>query len=113
MALANIAEVGQQGMQSTARAYFMHRVSLDLDDSYPSNGYTTLSTLLKAVIGSRFTIVDIRQASPAGGYKLWWDRANDTLLVYQYPTSQGPATEVGNGTNLAAVTSLELVVWSV
>lgn len=111
MAITNGATVGQQGMGSTVRMTNKARIKFDLDADYATGGYASfVATTVKGVLGSKITVLDIQQASPAGGYKLWWDRANDKLMVWQYPTALGPATEVPVHTNLAAVTATEVVV---
>jgi hypothetical protein len=112
MAITNGATAGQQGMGSTVRQTNQARVSFDLDASYPTGGYTSfVATTIAGILGSKATsVISITQVSPAGGYLLFWDRANDTLLVYQYPTAIGPATQCPNATNLAAVTGVEMIV---
>ena len=113
MAITGGTLIGQSGLGSTVRVESQFRIQFDLDDSYPTGGYTDFAATVKAItgIGTRVTIVDIVQAAPCGGYKLWYDRVNDTLMVYEYPTSQGPSTEVGNGTDLStAGADCEMVV---
>jgi hypothetical protein len=111
MAITNGATVGQQGMGSTVRMTNKQRIKFDLDADYATGGYASfVATTVKTILGSKITVLDIVQVSPAGGYLLWWDRANDKLMVYQYPTNIGPATQVPVHTNLAAITALEMVV---
>lgn len=111
MAITNGATVGQQGMGSTVRMTNKQRIKFDLDADYQTGGYASfVATTVKTVLGSKITVLGIEQASPAGGYKLWWDRANDKLMVWQYPTNIGPSTEVPLHTNLAGITAVEVLV---
>lgn len=113
MTLANVALAGQQGMHSSVRPEFVYRVTLDLDAAYPDGGYTSFAaTTLAAVIGKGKTVINIIQANPCGGYALWWDRVNDKLMVYQYPTSLGPSTQVPGDTDLALITGCEIMVYA-
>lgn len=111
MALSGIAEIGTQGMAGTARVESSSRVTITFDNAYPAGGYTTISTLIKAVIGTGKTITSISQETVGGGYLFSWDRANDTLLCYEYPTAIGPATELATATALAAVSCEFRVNW--
>ena len=116
MAITGGTTIGQSGLMSTSKLDSVFRVQIDLDDSYPTGGYTDFTATIQAItgIGTRFTIVGVVQQSPCGGYKVWWDRANDTLMVYRYPTSIGPATQVPNGTGLeTAGANLELLIFCV
>lgn len=112
MAITNGALAGQSGLVSTSKVESNFRISFDLDASYATGGYTSFAATIKAItgVGSRITIVDVQQTSMCGGYKLWYDRANDALEVWQYPNALGPATEVPAMTNLAAVTGCEMLV---
>ena len=110
MALSNGSSPGFAGFSSTVRMHNHERIQFDLDSSYPTGGYTSFGDFVKTILGTEISIVDIQQTTPCGGYKLWWDRANDTLMVYQYPNALGASTEVPNGTDLSAVTDAELVV---
>jgi len=110
MALANFSAPGSQVTESTIRSHAHKLVQFDLDGSYTTGGYTTFSTSVATILGSKITMVGARQTSPAGGYRLFWDRANDKLMVYEYPTTKGVSTEVANGTNLAAITDVEMEI---
>lgn len=112
MALGTITEVGTQGMQGTSRVTGHNRVSVPLDGSYPTGGYLTISTLIKAVIGTGKTPIMIMPATAPGGYPAEWSRATDALKFFQYPTAQGPKTELGAGSAVLAGLSIELdVIW--
>jgi len=113
MAITNVAAVGTQGPQCSNKPVFIDRVDLDLDASYPTGGYTTISTTIKAVIGANKTIIAIQQASPCGGYKLFWDRTNDKLMAYQGAAGLGADSEVSNATNLSTITNCEFIVISI
>uniref|UniRef100_A0A6M3X8I4 Uncharacterized protein n=1 Tax=viral metagenome TaxID=1070528 RepID=A0A6M3X8I4_9ZZZZ len=112
MALGVITEVGQQGMQGTSRVTGHSRVSVPLDGAYPTGGYLTISTLIKAVIGRGCTIMMILPATKPGGYPAEWARATDALKFFQYPTAQGPTTELPNLSAVLVGLSIELdVLW--
>lgn len=110
MAITNVALVGNQGLGHTAKVHFLNLFDCDLDALYPANGYASFSTTVKGVIGTDKTIIAILQHGhvEAGGavYDLKWDRVNDKLVV-----STGGA-QVAGGVNLAALTNIELVVFS-
>lgn len=113
MALGNGALIASyEGQFATVKAETKKRISFDMSTNYPSGGWTAFSTFVKAVIGTYFTIIDVKQASVCGGYKLWWDRVNDTLLVYQ-GNGAAPDAQVSGGTSLAALTSCEVDVYVV
>jgi hypothetical protein len=115
MALSNIAEAGQQGMGSTCRVQSFARITLDLDDDYPTGGYPDgggFTALVKTALGNQnITVVDVKRANAGGGYQYVYDRVNDTLMVYLYPTSAGPMTQVPDETDLVAITGVELIVY--
>lgn len=112
MGITNAAAVGTQGKFATMKARTRRRIQIDLDAAYPLGGYTNfIATTVKGITGfEHITAFDVKQASPAGGYLLFWDRANDTLMVYQYPNALGPATQVPNLTDLSAVVNAEVIV---
>jgi len=114
MAITNVAAAGTQGPFATMKSWGVGRADMDLDNSYPTGGYTNfVATTLKGVSGwEHITVVHIPdQIVIAGGnaYLAHWDRANDTLEMYRFPTAVGPATEVPNAANLAAWTNVEIV----
>jgi len=110
MTVTNAALAGNQGMHSSSRPQFTYRVTFDLATTYPTGGYVDFFAGLQAVLPELVgkTVIDIRQANPCGGYQLWYDRVNDKLLVYQYPTTLGPATEFPAGA--LAVVGCEMTI---
>uniref|UniRef100_A0A6M3XV64 Uncharacterized protein n=1 Tax=viral metagenome TaxID=1070528 RepID=A0A6M3XV64_9ZZZZ len=112
MAITSAAAVGTQGPLATVKAVSERRIQITLDATYPTGGYAAfVATTVKGITGFEYvTVLGVKQESPAGGYLLFWDRANDKLMVYQYPTALGPATQVPNLTNLSTVVAAELTV---
>ena len=114
MALTGAAIVGTGAQGSTVKTFYVDRVQFDLDNSYPTGGYTDFTDFLKTVIGTRKTPIAILPDGNAnGGYSLIWDRINDTLLAYEGAAGLGPNTEVVNGTDLSAIANVEMVVISI
>jgi hypothetical protein len=108
MTIANMALAGNQGMHSSSRPQFTYRVNFDLTASYVAGGYADFAASVAEAIGAGKTIIDIRQSNECGGYWLIYDRVNDKLMVYRFPTSAGPATEFPAGA--LAVTDCEMTV---
>lgn len=112
MAISNVALVGNQGLGHTSKVHFLNLLDLDLDNNYPAGGYAGIGASLKAAIGTDKTIIGFLQMTDGGGYNLKYDRANDKLKVLQGAAGAGPDEEVAGGTNLAAITNVEFLVWS-
>lgn len=105
-----ITGIGNQGLGSTVRVESKTRVQFDLDGDYTAGGYAAFSTFLKTVLGTRVSIISVKQENFSGGYKLWWDRVNDTLIVAQGAAGLGPDSAVPAHTDLSAVTNVEMIV---
>lgn len=113
MALTGGAIVGQQGLGSTVKMMNRSRIKLAADNSYPSGGYTSFSTFVKTILGTKITIIDIYQTDigSAGGYLAAWDRSADTLMFYGTGAAEkGAMTQLDAATNLSALTAVELMV---
>lgn len=116
MALTNVAVVTGTSVKAPIGPVFVDRITLDLDDSYPSGGYASFSDTIKDVLGqgSSRTLVAVQQASPAGGYILHWDRSNDKLIIYYGNNdagADGPLIENATA-DLSLITGVELLVFS-
>lgn len=104
-----ITGLGYQGQGSTVKVEGKTRVQFDLDADYATGGYTAFSTFLQTVLGTKRSVFDVRQASPAGGYTLMWNRATNALMVYE--GAVGVSTQVAAHTNLAvAGANVEMIV---
>jgi hypothetical protein len=87
------------------------RVTVLLDNSYPTGGYTGLAAKLTSVSNRTPTILAVIEQGT--GYKVAWDYANSKLMVFHCDNdavADSPMIQVPDGTNLAAVT-LTLVVF--
>lgn len=108
------AAVGQQGLGGTIKFSNVSRVSVSLVDAYATGGFAAISTLIKTVIGSRATILDIQQGAMStwGGYLVSWVRSTDKLIVYGTGAANKAAmTQVDNGSDLSAITAGELLIF--
>jgi hypothetical protein len=99
MTITDVALAGNQGMHSSSRPEYTYKVTATMDSAYVDGGYpdffaTTLCGDIPALVGK--TVVDIRQAGPCGGYQAWYDAENDAMQFWQYPTSEGPATQLAD-----------------
>jgi hypothetical protein len=88
-----------------SQANFILTATVAFDDSYPTGG-EDLSALLDEFDAS-YTILAV-QAEPVATYYFGWDRATNKLKAY----TAADGNEVGNGTDLAAVTGVLLTVWA-
>jgi hypothetical protein len=79
------------------------QISLDLDDSYPTGGYPVS---LAGITNANGYAIVMAEAQPSGAYRFWWDAVNSKLMAFV--VSSDSASEVSNGTNLAAITGLKL-----
>lgn len=68
------------------------------DTSYPTGGEPIVPSDLGL---GEFKGLSINQGED--GYVVHWDRANDTLIVYESAGANAPLTEVANLTDLSAV----------
>jgi len=109
MAIGTITLAASGGGQPGS-AFFFDRITFAGDASYPTNGMA-LEALLETKLGKSITVLGVWQADKCGGYLPIYDHAASKVLVYQYPTSIGPATEVPNTTNLSGVTFTLLVCY--
>jgi hypothetical protein len=85
---------------------FIDRVSFPGDSAYPTGGTTGFLAKLQAVIGADKAIVAVLPQD-CGGYTPVYDYTNDKLKVYYSDnnnTSDGPAIEVPNTTDLSGTT---------
>ena len=112
MSITNVALVGNQGLGHTAKVHFLNLFDLDLDNSYPSGGYSAFAATVKGVIGTDKTIIAILQASAAGGYRLVYNRTTDKLMAYWCAGAGAPMEEVTGSTTLVALTNCEFLVWA-
>lgn len=93
-------------------------LSIVLDTSYPTGGYTGFSTMVAAAaraatppLPDTFAAADVYgiKILDCAGYVPAYDKTNDKLKLYWCAGAGAPMTEVTNATNLSAVT-LRLVV---
>jgi hypothetical protein len=108
--LANLTHVGTQGPFNASKPVGVARIQFDLSDQYPTGGYLTFLTSVRTAIGDTgITVLAVFQASPCGGYKLWYGRATNVLFVYQ-GAGAAPDAQVADHTNLGAITGCEMIV---
>lgn len=86
------------------------RITVVLDSSYPTGGYTGLADKIKGATNRTPTIIGV--ASQSSGYVAYWDYTNSKLMLYygNYDAADGVLIEVPNATDLSAVT-LSLLVF--
>lgn len=113
MALGTLTDVNADLGQPQQTVYY-DEVSIPLDNSYPTGGYTGLQTKLQALRKDQREIIEVSNISigTAGGYVAQWDRANAKLALYG-SNGAAPAAlaQIANTTDLSAVT-LKLLVKS-
>jgi hypothetical protein len=108
MSLSNVALAVQAGA-APGNPVYKDIVTLDLDSSYVTGGYATFNASVAGVIGKGKTIMSVSQNNFPGNVIAKYDRANDKLMIFE--VAAGPTiSEVANGTNLASITGLELVI---
>jgi hypothetical protein len=93
---------------------FYDEISIPLDNSYPTGGYTGLQAKLQTLRKDQREILEVTNitAGASGGYLAQWDRANGKLLLYgSNGASPAALAQIASGTDLNAVT-LKLLVKS-
>jgi hypothetical protein len=78
-------------------------IDIDLDTSYPTGGYPISLVGVTNADGYAIALVE---AEPRGAYRFFWNPSTEKLLAFV--VSSDSASEVTNGTNLGAVTALQL-----
>jgi len=116
MTLANISAVAAAG-NAPGDPVYTQVVELDLDASYPANGYPMVEgtdadrTALNVVIGKGKTVLAVVQqtqhAIAAKGITVTWDFANTKLRVWDAATG----LEIAGAVDLSSVTDLQLLVF--
>lgn len=113
MSLGTLTDVNPD-LGQPAQTLYVDEVSIPLDNSYPTGGYTGLPAKLQALRKDQREILDVRNISigTAGGYVPQWDRANSKLALYG-SNGAAPAAlaQIANTTDLSAVT-LKLLIFS-
>jgi len=83
---------------------YVDDISVPLDNSYPTGGYTGLETKLQGLTGDKRSIVDVLTAVDMGsGLFVSWDAANKKLKLFWGHTGQA-ADEVTAATDLHTIT---------
>lgn len=111
MAIGTITAVDNAG-RSTSHPTYLDLISFAGDGAYPTGGTASFQASVRTALGKAVTVVSV-VGQDCGGYFPFYDKANDKLIVYYINNdggADGPAIEVPNGTNLAAVTFNVLVI---
>lgn len=91
---------------------FAHRVTVNLDNSYPSGGYPNFQTLVRAAAKPAEPTIEAILPIDAKGLQVGYDRVADKLKLYRTGGTNAVAQEVPNTTDLTGLVSIELLVLS-
>ena len=91
-----------------AEGSFNITCTINLAD-YVAGGFA-IDAFIKAItgVGTRMTILRVKQLSHCDGYKLWYVRSTGKLMVREGAAGAGPDTEVAAGA--VTITGAELEV---
>jgi hypothetical protein len=110
MGLSTLALVDNDAPFATCKAegHFNITMTISLAD-YAAGGFA-LDALVKAItgVGTRITILRVKQLSHCDGYKLWYVRSTGKLMILEGAAGAGPDTEVTAGA--VTITGAELEI---
>lgn len=88
------------------------RLTVVLDNSYPTGGYTGLANKIKGATNRTPTILGVTSQG-SDGYVYTWDYANSKLMIFysNSDAADGPLIQVPNETDLSAITATLLVFY--
>lgn len=88
------------------------RITVVLDNSYPTGGYTGLAAKITGVTNRTPTILGV-VSQGSDGYVFTWDFANSKLMAFHSNSdaADGPLIQVPNATDLSTVTAQLLVFY--
>ena len=86
------------------------RITVVLDNSYPTGGYTGLADKIKGATNRNPTIIGV--VAQSGGYAAYWDYANSKLMLFysNSDAADGPLIQVPDTTDVGGIT-LSLLVF--
>jgi hypothetical protein len=91
---------------------FCHRVTVNLDNSYPTGGYPAFQDKLRAAAAPAAPTVEAIVAIDAKGLTVAYDRVTDKLKLYRTGATTAVQQEVPNATDLSSLVSIEILVLS-
>jgi hypothetical protein len=99
MGLGTLALVANSAPFSTVKAEGSFNITMTINlADYAAGGFAA-DALIKAIsgVGTRITILRVKQISHCDGYKIWYVRSTGKLAVYQGAAGLSPDSEVGAG----------------